>query len=77
VVLDPEMAGVDGWAVLREIRADPRLEELAVVVFAGPAGACDAEGDPHVRAVLSKPVFLDAFLAAVRQFHRSKLPKGY
>lgn len=77
VVLDLEMSGVDGWAVLREIAADARLEELSVVVFAGTAGACGAEADPHVRAVLSKPVFLDAFLAAVRQFHRATLPKRY
>ena len=41
VLLDINMPGMDGWETLRMLRADDRLEDLAVVMF-----SIKGEGEP-------------------------------
>jgi len=39
VLLDLRLPGRDGWVVLREMRSDPRLARIPVVVFSASAAA--------------------------------------
>jgi CheY-like chemotaxis protein len=44
MVLDLDMPGMDGWEVLRRVRADPRLAAMPVIVYSAnsqplPSGA--------------------------------------
>jgi CheY-like chemotaxis protein len=36
VLIDPELPGLDGQAILGRMRADPRLRRIPVVLVAGP-----------------------------------------
>ena len=68
VLLDIRMPGLDGWGVLRRMRADPALDEVGVVVFTadlsarGEAPAGLRDGD----VLITKPFDADDLLEAVR-----------
>ena len=67
VLLDVRMPGLDGWDVLKQLREDPALEHLPVVVFTadlsarGEAPAVLREGD----VMITKPFQADDLLRAV------------
>ncbi len=68
LLLDVRMPGLDGWEVLRQVRADPDLDRLAVVVFTADMGA-RSEAPDVLRAsdvLVAKPFQADDLLRAVQ-----------
>jgi CheY-like chemotaxis protein len=69
VFLDLNLPRLDGREVLAQVKADPKLRSIPVVVLT----TSDAEEDVlrsydlHANAYVTKPVDFAAFLAAVRQ----------
>jgi CheY-like chemotaxis protein len=69
ILLDLNLPRKDGREVLEEIRADPRLTAIPVVVLT----TSDAEADIlrsyelHANAYITKPVDLQHFLEVVRE----------
>ncbi len=69
VFLDLNLPRVDGREVLAQVKADPKLRSIPIVVLT----TSDAEEDVlrsydlHANAYVTKPVDFVAFLAAVRQ----------
>ena len=68
ILLDVRMPGLDGWGVLRQLRADPELAQLPVVVFTADMSA-RSEAPPELRdrdLLITKPFQADDLLRAVR-----------
>jgi CheY-like chemotaxis protein len=68
VLLDVRMPGLDGWEVLEQIRADPALADLPVVVFTADMGA-RGEAPSVLRpgdVLITKPFQADDLLRAVQ-----------
>jgi chemotaxis family two-component system response regulator Rcp1 len=67
VLLDLNLARLDGRAVLAALRADPALRTLPVVVFSSSSEPRDvvAAYAHGANAYVAKPLTLDGFLAAV------------
>jgi CheY-like chemotaxis protein len=65
VLLDLVMPGIDGRAVLGQIRADPRLTGVRVIVTTGHSGPRAKAGVP-ADAFLLKPFGVRELLAALR-----------
>jgi CheY-like chemotaxis protein len=83
VFLDLNLPRLDGREVLAQMKADPKLRSIPVVVLT----TSDAEEDVlrsydlHANAYVTKPVDFDAFLSAVRQVDDffltvARLPRG-
>jgi DNA-binding response OmpR family regulator len=64
ILLDLRMAGLDGFAVLRALKADPGTADVPVVVMTGSEGA---------RAVRSRVLTLGAADFMTKPFHLSRL----
>ena len=68
VFLDLKMPKVDGYQVLAEMKSDPELRRLPVIVMS----SSDAENDlaraydAQIAAYLVKPADLDAYFGAIR-----------
>jgi CheY-like chemotaxis protein len=69
LLLDVRMPGLDGWGLLREIRADPSLADLPVVVFTADMSVRrEAPEELTTRDVLiTKPFQADDLLRAVQE----------
>jgi CheY-like chemotaxis protein len=68
LLLDVRMPGLDGWSLLRQIRADPTLEHLPVVVFTADMSA-RGEAPEELRegdVLITKPFQADDLLQAVQ-----------
>jgi CheY-like chemotaxis protein len=68
LLLDVRMPGIDGWEVLRQIRADPALAALPVVVFTADM-TVRAEAPDELRGgdvLITKPFQADDLLRAVQ-----------
>jgi CheY-like chemotaxis protein len=69
ILMDLNLPGRSGHEVLAEIKSDPDLKRIPVVVLT----TSDAEDDVlrsydlHANAFVTKPVDFDAFLQAIRQ----------
>jgi CheY-like chemotaxis protein len=68
VILDLNLPRKDGREVLKEIREDPELTSLPVIVLSTSGAAEDIVGSyaKHVNAYIQKPVDFDEFLRVVR-----------
>jgi len=68
VLLDLNLPRKDGREVLQEIKADPRLCRIPVVILTTSAGEEDIlkSYDLHANCYITKPVDLDKFLHIVR-----------
>jgi chemotaxis family two-component system response regulator Rcp1 len=68
VVLDLNMPGTDGRDVLSEIKTDPRLRRIPVVVLTTSSAPGDVQQayDLNANAYVVKPIGLDAFAAVIR-----------
>ena len=69
VLLDLRMPGIDGWEVLRQLRADRTLRHLPVVVFTADL-ASRAEAPRELRSgdvLITKPFQADDLLQAVQE----------
>lgn len=62
IILDLRMPEMDGWALDREIKLDPRLRKIPVVVVSAFAKLDTARSGIEADAWLQKPVDLDALL---------------
>ena len=68
LLLDVRMPGLDGWDVLRQLREDPELERLPVVVFTADMSA-RGEAPAILRdgyVMITKPFQADDLLRAVQ-----------
>jgi CheY-like chemotaxis protein len=82
VLLDLNLPHYDGTAVLREVKSDPDLRPIPVVIFSTSTRPDDIVGTYHLHAnaYVAKPVDLDDFTTAVRRIHTffsgtARLPK--
>jgi CheY-like chemotaxis protein len=68
VILDLNLPKKDGREVLREIREDPALTKLPVIVLSTSGAEEDISGAyaEHVNAYIQKPVDFDEFVRVVR-----------
>jgi DNA-binding response OmpR family regulator len=66
VLLDAELPGRDGWAVLREIREDPEILETKVIVFMAAQGETGKLGLYPVEGELRRPFAIGELLEKVR-----------
>jgi len=83
VLLDIHMPRKDGVEVLREVKADPRLKRIPVVVLTTSDDPEEVQRayDIHANCYITKPVDLDQFLHVIRQIESFwlevvTLPKG-
>jgi chemotaxis family two-component system response regulator Rcp1 len=68
ILLDLNLPRKDGREVLRELKEDPDLRRIPVVVLTTSAEERDviAAYDQHVNAYITKPVDIDQFVAVVK-----------
>jgi DNA-binding response OmpR family regulator len=66
VLLDAELPGKDGWAVLKEIREDPRIAGTKVIVFMAGEGETGKLGLFPVEGELRRPFPIGELLGKVR-----------
>ena len=83
VLLDLDMPKMDGRAVLSEMRRDPALTSIPVVVFTTSESESDIATSYklHASAYVSKPVEMDQFGTVVRSIEEfwmriAKLPRS-
>ena len=77
VVLDLNLPGCDGREVLSEIKNDPELRSIPVVILTTSVAPTDVQHayDLHANAYVVKPVGLDAFtnlILALEEFWLAK-----
>jgi CheY-like chemotaxis protein len=68
ILLDLNLPGKSGFEVLREIKADPELKRIPVVVLTASEAEEDIvkSYDLHANCYIAKPVTLESFLQIVR-----------
>jgi CheY-like chemotaxis protein len=68
ILLDLNLPRMDGREVLREVKDDPILKTIPVIVLTTSAAEEDIikSYELHANAYITKPVAFEAFLAAVR-----------
>jgi len=68
IFLDLNLPGKTGMQVLEEIKTDPELRPIPVVVFSTSAAAQDirAAYDRHANCYITKPIDLDVFMRGIR-----------
>jgi chemotaxis family two-component system response regulator Rcp1 len=78
VVLDLNLPGCDGREVLGEIKQDPELRGIPVVILTTSVAPTDVQHayDLHANAYVVKPVGLDAFTALIRSLEEFWLAKA-
>ena len=67
VILDSQLPSEDGWDVLREVRSDPSLSSVRVIVFMAAKGGTEKLLLVPVDAELRRPFSLGALLEAVER----------
>jgi CheY-like chemotaxis protein len=81
VLLDLNLSGIDGFQVLTEIKSDPDLKRIPVVVISGSDRTEDRLRAYELQAAgyLTKPAELDKYFTAIRSlkdhwFHTLSVP---
>jgi two-component system response regulator len=71
VLLDLNLPKYDGRAVLRQIKSDPDLRTIPVIIFSTSAQAEDITGtyQLHANAYITKPMDLDDFTTTVKHIN--------
>jgi len=69
VLLDLNLPKYDGWQVLQQIKSDPGLTQVPVVILTTSSAEEDIlrSYQLHTNAYVTKPVDVNEFIAAVRQ----------
>ena len=69
ILLDLGLPGRDGREVLAELKADPNLKRIPVVILTASTAAEDFEASEklNVEGYLTKPVDMEQFLRVVRE----------
>lgn len=67
VLLDIQIPIMDGWEVLKEIKADPELKETAVIIVSAYTSSEDIERSMKLGAsgFIKKPIIMDLLLSSV------------
>ena len=67
VLLDIQIPIMDGWEVLKEIKADPELKETAVIIVSAYTSSEDIEQSMKLGAsgFIKTPVIMDLLLSSV------------
>jgi PAS domain S-box-containing protein len=65
IILDIVLPGIDGWQLLRDLRAEPHLAEVPVMIVSINDYRLPADA-PEVQAYLTKPVSRETFQRQVR-----------
>ena len=68
ILLDLKMPGIDGFEVLRRVKAEPRLKRIPVVVLTSSMEEGDRalSYDSGANSYLLKPLYFEGFLGVVR-----------
>ncbi|HEX5949274.1 MAG TPA: response regulator [Actinomycetota bacterium] len=66
VLLDAELPGTDGWAVLKQIREDPAIADMKVIIFMAGQGETGKLGLYPVEGELRRPFAIGELLEKVR-----------
>lgn len=67
LILDAELPGEDGWGVLKEVRADPKLADVRTIVLMAAKGETEQLLLVPVDAELRRPFSMRALLDAVHR----------
>jgi DNA-binding response OmpR family regulator len=67
VLLDAELPDTDGWSALRQIREDPNLKDVKVIIFMAGQGETGKLGLYPVDAELRRPFPIGELLEKVRK----------
>jgi CheY-like chemotaxis protein len=69
ILLDLDLPGISGFDVLAEVKADPSLASIPVVILTTSDRQADIVGayDSGASAYVSKPAALDGWIEVVRQ----------
>jgi CheY-like chemotaxis protein len=67
LIIDSELPTEDGWGVLKEVRRDPGLKDLKVIVFMAAKGETQQLVLVPVDAELRRPFAIGALLEAVER----------
>ena len=67
LIVDADLPNEDGWNVVREVRQDPDLEEVKVIVFMAERGETGKLALVPVDAELRRPFSLGALLQTVEK----------
>jgi len=72
IVLDIQLPGMDGYAVTRALKSDPRLEPIPVVAVTSHAMVGDREKclEAGAEGYIEKPINPDTFVAEIERFLR-------
>jgi CheY-like chemotaxis protein len=83
VILDLGLPNVDGWEVLSEVKADPLLKRIPVIILSGSEEPLDVERclDLHANGYIVKPMDPDGYCDIVDAISRfwfgvATLPSG-
>lgn len=78
ILLDMELPKKDGREVLREIREDPDLEHILVIVLTASAvhRAVLAAQNLRVEGYMTKPVGLEQFIIVIKSMRKSWLTES-
>lgn len=67
LLLDAQLPGTDGWETLRQIRADPALDDLKIIVFMAAEGETGKLALVPVDGELRRPFPLGDLLEKVKK----------
>ena len=69
ILLDVAMPGMDGFAIIRELRRDPDLSKVPVIIFSGKPKNAMVElfGPEGIAGYISKPYNPKEMLAQIQQ----------
>lgn len=65
IILDLQMPGIDGWTVERNLKADPKLRTIPVVITSAFANMASARTGVGADAWFQKPIDLQGLLKAL------------
>ena len=68
ILLDVNMPGMDGFAIIRELKRDPDLSKVPVIIFSGKPKAAMIElfGPEGIAGYISKPYDAKDMLAQIK-----------
>lgn len=70
IICDAHLPRVDGWAVARQVKADPVLREIPIIVATALARAGDKEEllSSGFDGYIAKPIDVSSFVAEVESY---------
>lgn len=69
IVMDLSLPGLDGWEATRRLKADPKTQDIPIVVVSGHAleGSVKSARDAGCDVFLRKPCLPQALLAEIKK----------